>query len=104
MERADYRLIYLRRANPLKAVLSWINGRRLADKTQQWNRASAGRESSRWIRWPSISTIFRKGLRHRQVIESLHKWYLRHVSGAETGRFLPESMLERSSLHPSWRG
>jgi hypothetical protein len=72
LEGADYRLIHLRRQNPLKAVLSWINGQRLAAKTQHWNARHPGE-----IQGPISVDMgdFKEGLRRRQMVESLHRWF-----------------------------
>jgi hypothetical protein len=89
LEGADYRLIYLRRQNTLKAVLSWINGQRLATKTQHWNARHPGE-----IQGPvSVDMMdFREGLRRRQMVESLHKWFFDNYRGRKTVVFY-EDML-----------
>jgi hypothetical protein len=78
LENARYHVIYLKRSNPLKAVLSWINGRRIADKTNQWNARAPGD-----IDGPIQVNMddFRNGLRHRQLLESLHRWFFDNYRG-----------------------
>lgn len=98
LEGADFRLIYLRRQNPLKAVLSWINGQRLAAKTAHWNARHPGE-----IQGPVSVDMrdFKEGLRRRQTVESLHRWFFDNYQRRKTSVFYedmlrnPQAFLEQ---------
>ena len=89
LEGMNYRLIYLRHENILKAALSLINGQRLADQTNQWNARTPGE-----IQRPVEVNLqfFKHGLAHRQVVESLHQWFYETFAGEKTA-FFYEDML-----------
>ena len=92
LETADFRLIYLRRQNPLKAVLSWINGNRLAQKTQHWNARHPGE-----IQGPVAVDIanFKESLRRRQLVESLHRWFYENYRRRKTVVFYEDMLSDQ---------
>jgi LPS sulfotransferase NodH len=72
LERSRIRLIYLTRENPVKAVLSFLNGERLAKKTGRWELTTAADRAG------SLSVdidLFLERLQWLRINKSLNQWF-----------------------------
>jgi hypothetical protein len=78
LEQENYMLIYLQRGNPLRAVLSLINGKELEKNTGDWNV-----RDPQYVQGQFTVDLdeFRQQLEHRILVESLHRWFYTAFKG-----------------------